>query len=102
MNEGTDLKINIHVEPISGLTMSQYDFECLFYTSSLTKSIRIKKENMIKVDNQNYIAVVDSSKTGHGRLNMKITAYIPDDNIYYRDGIRKEVKLIENITTINK
>lgn len=102
MSEGTDLKINVHIEPISGLTMSQYDFECLFYTSSLIKSIRIKKENMIKVDNQNYIAVVDSGKTGHGRLNMKITAYIPDDSIYYRSGTRKEVKLIENITTIDK
>jgi hypothetical protein len=102
MSEGTDLKINVHIETVSGLTMDRYNFECLFYTSSLIKSIRVKKENMVRIDSQNYIAVVDSSKIGYGRLNMKITAYIPDQSIYYRDGIRKEVKLIENITTIDK
>ena len=28
---GTELKINVHVEPIDGLHMSEYDFECVFF-----------------------------------------------------------------------
>lgn len=102
MNVGTDLKINVHIDPLDGLTMDDYDFECLFYTSSLIKSVKIKKEKMIRIDSQNYVAVVCSSKTGPGNLKLKVTACIPDDSVEIHDGIRIEVKQIDTGIIIEK
>jgi hypothetical protein len=87
---GTELKINIHVEPIDGLHMSDYDFECAFYIYR-NKRVVIKKSEMKRVDNDNYIAMIDSEKAtmlGRGRLNIEITAYIPDGD--FADNRRTE------------
>lgn len=87
---GTELKINVHVEPIDGLHMSDYDFECAFYIYR-NKRVVIKKSEMKQVDEDNYIAMIDSEKAailGRGRLNMEITAYIPDGD--FADNRRTE------------
>lgn len=87
---GTELKINVHVEPIDELHMSDYDFECAFYIYK-NKKVVIKKSEMNRVDNDNYIAMIDSEKAnilGRGRLNMEITAYIPDGD--FADNTRTE------------
>ena len=44
---------------------------------------------MIRVDENNYIAVIDSTKIGRGIIKMKLTVEIPDGDI--PGGLRKEV-----------
>ena len=56
---GTDIKLNIHVEPIDGLSMSEYDFECTFYVFP-NRKVSISKNKMKKVDSNNYIALISS------------------------------------------
>ena len=49
---GTELKLNIHIEPIGDTTMDDYDFEVEVFCSP-KKPIIIPKENTIRVDNNN-------------------------------------------------
>ena len=87
---GTEFKINVHVEPIDGLHMSDYDFECVFYVYT-NKRVVIKKADMKKVDDDNYLAMIDTVKgmmLGRGKVNMELTAYIPDGD--FEDGFRTE------------
>lgn len=88
---GTELKINVHVEPIDGLHMSDYDFECLFYVNT-NKHVVVSKADMKEVDIDNYLALITSdltNKIGRGAIKMKITAYIPDAD--FPDGLRTEI-----------
>lgn len=90
---GTEFKMNIHLDPIDGLHMSGYDFECAFYVYTNRKVV-IPKSQMRKVDDDNYIAVInsiDAMRIGRGRINVEITAHIPDGD--FDDGVRTE-KLI--------
>ena len=89
---GTELKINVHVDPIDGMHMSDYDFECVFFVYK-NRPLVIKKNEMTKVDEDNYIAKVDSAKVGTGNLMMKFIADIPDSDM--NDGLRKEVELVD-------
>lgn len=73
---GTDIKYNIHIDPIDSLTMSEYDFDAEFMCGKNT--LRISKSQMKKVDENNYIARVESAKLGVGEVKLKVTAYIPD------------------------
>lgn len=86
-----ELKINVHADPIEGLHMADYDFECYFYTYP-NKAVKFKKSEMIQVDNDNYLAAITSDmvKTiGQGVLKLRFVAYIPDDD--FSDGFRTEV-----------
>lgn len=85
---GTEVKINIHAEPIDGLHMEDYDFEAEFYVYT-NKSIIINKEDLIKIDADNYVALVDSTLLGAGTIYAKIVAEIPDDD--FDDAHRTEV-----------
>lgn len=87
---GTEFKINVHVEPIGGFHMSSYDFECVFYVYS-NKRVIITKSEMKKVDDDNYLAIIDTAKAlqiGRGKVNMEFTAHIPDND--FNDGLRTE------------
>ena len=73
--------------------MSGYDFECALYVYT-NRTVVIPKSKMKKVDDDNYIVVVDSidaMRIGRGKINAEITAFIPDSD--FDDGIRTE-KLI--------
>ena len=98
---GTEFKMNIHLEPIDGLHMSDYDFTCAFYVYT-NRQVVIPKKNMKKVDDDNYIAVinsVDALKIGRGRINVEITAYIPDTD--FEDGVRTEkLVLCTDVTAV--
>jgi len=102
MNTGTDLKLNIHINPLSGFTMDDYDFECLFFTTSLIKSAKIKKEDMIRIDEQNYIAILCTKRVGPGRLRFRLRAFIPDSDVIIHDGKREEVVEITTDIYIGK
>ena len=94
---GTEFKINVHVEPIDGLHMDDYDFSCRFYVYT-NRVVRIEKKDMIQVDQDNYIACVDSSKLGIGAVMMRITAFIPD--VDFPDRLRTEVETVSTGITI--
>lgn len=88
---GTELKINVHVEPIDGFHMSDYDFTCRFYIYA-NRYVELGKSEMIRMDDDNYIACIDSSKLGTGNIMMRIMAYIPDAD--FSDGFRTEVETV--------
>lgn len=96
---GTEFKINVHVEPIDGLHMSDYDFTCRFYIYT-NRNVNISKSEMIRVDDDNYIACIDSSKLGVGTIMMRITAQIPDAD--FPDGLRTEIETISTGLIINR
>lgn len=84
---GTTAKVNIHIEPIGGLHMNDLDFTAKF-TSGI-RSLIVKKEEMTKVDNDNYIANVNTGNLGAGQLHLVIQAEIPDADVL--GGVRHEV-----------
>lgn len=88
-NVGTELKINVHVEPIDGFHMSDYDFACQFYTY-MNRRVTLNKKDMIRVDDDNYIACIDSSKLGVGLVMVRFRARIPDTD--FPDGLRTEIE----------
>ena len=97
---GTELKINVHVDPIDGLHMRDYDFECAFFVYT-NKKVVIAKKEMKKVDDDNYIALIDKVKglqLGRGTINMEITAHIPDGD--FEDGLRTEKTVVCTGVTI--
>lgn len=85
---GTELKINVSIEPIDGTHMSDYDFICRFYIYT-NRYVDVKKSEMIKLDDDNYVACIDSAKIGVGQIKMQVTAFIPDAD--FTDGMRTEV-----------
>ena len=98
---GTELKFNVHLDPLDGLHMSGYDFECAFYVYTNRKVV-IPKSMMKKVDDDNYLAIIETSdalRIGRGNINAEITAYIPDAD--FSDGLRTEkLRLCTDVTIV--
>lgn len=95
---GTELKLNINIKPIGSITMDDYDFYVEIYCHT-KKVIVIQKKDAIRVDENNYIVLVNSSEIGAGEVKCKVTAYIPDGD--FNDGLRTEVvEVITGITII--
>lgn len=87
---GTELKLNINIEPMGEMSMSDYDFDIELICGSFKKqSIVIKKDSAKKVDDDNYIVCFDTTDLGGGNLLCRVTAYIPDGD--FKDGIRTEI-----------
>ena len=87
---GTELKINVHVEPIDGYHMEDYDFVCSFFVYE-DRRVEVSKSSMKRVDSDNYMALLvsdDGRRIGRGRIQMEVTAYIPDGD--FADGVRIE------------
>lgn len=91
---GTQKKINIHIESINDLTMDDYDFTIKVYTR-LPEYIIVTKDEMMRIDSENYVALIDTSTLYSGELKVEITVNIPDAD--FPDGYRKEIsKIITN------
>lgn len=88
---GTQLKINVNVEPIGDIHLSNCDFKCTFFINP-KKTIEQKKSGLIKVDDDNYIALIDSSLLGTGTIRMTIEVDIPDTD--FPSGYRKEIDTV--------
>ena len=88
-NVGTFLKFNVSLSLPGGFTMDDVDFTCEFFVYS-DKVFRVAKADMVKVDENNYIAVVDTTKIGAGKLKLTVTAYVPDGN-----KMRPEIETID-------
>lgn len=96
---GTELKLNIHIEPIGKVTMDDYDFEVEVYCSP-KRPVMATKKDMIRVDSNNYVVLVDTNEVGAGDLKCKVTAYVPDGD--FPDLIRTEVVCIDTGINIIK
>lgn len=96
---GTELKININIEPIDNKHMSEYDWTAHVYCNSKA-SLNLSKSDAIKKDDDNYIILIDTSLLGTGDLKCKLTAYIPDAD--FIDGLRTEIVGINTGITIVK
>ena len=83
---GTIYKLNIHIEGLP-TNMDDVDFTARFYC--FRESIELSKENMIRIDEINYIAVIDSKKIGKGSIKMQIVVDVPDADV--DGGIRTEI-----------
>ena len=96
---GTQLKLNIHIDPLGLLHMSDYDFECKFFVFQ-KRAITIAKSEMVQIDQDNYIAIIDTAALGIGNLHMTLTAQIPDADF---EGVsRKEIVCVPtNIDIVN-
>ena len=96
---GTQLKLNIHIDPLGPLHMSDYDFECKFFVFQ-KKAITIAKSEMLQIDQDNYAVLLDTGSLGIGNLHITLTANIPDGD--FKDVLRKEVVCVPtNINIIN-
>lgn len=89
---GTELKLSISVDPISGLSMDNYDFSVDIYTTTI-KGISLSKAELIRVDKDTYVACVDTTKMGAGRVRCRVSAYIPDGD--FADNKRTEVCIVD-------
>lgn len=96
---GTELKLNINIEPIGNVTMDDYDFEVEIYCSS-KKVVDITKKEAIRVDSNNYIILIDTNVVGAGDLKCKVIAHIPDGD--FEDGLRTEISIIDTGINIVK
>lgn len=95
---GTEVKLKISITPhaIANYTMDDFDVAVEFY-GNLGK-VNVKKEDCIRLDESNYLAVVDTATTGCGVLDARVTALIPDADC--ADGYRTEVVIVKGIETI--
>lgn len=96
---GTELKLNLNIDPINGFTMEDYDFLIDVYCQS-SKVATITKTQAIKVDKNNYLICVNTENIGTGNLKCKVTAYVPDED--FPDSTRTEVSVIDTGITIVK
>lgn len=102
---GSDLKLGINVENIGGdLHLADCEFQVTFFTSK-SKKVTIDKKDLIKVDDDNYVATINSNDVGIGILNMTMELFIPDHD--FIDGYRREINTvctgvtIQNLNVIN-
>ena len=96
---GTQLKLNIHIDPFGDLHMEDYNFECKFYIFQ-KRFIVISKSEMARIDADNYVVIVDTADLGIGLLHMSLTAHLPDEN--FPAITRKEIACVDTgITIVN-
>lgn len=96
---GTELKLNIHIEPIDSFTMDNYNFHIDVFVSP-KKVVSIPKSDSVRIDENNYIVLVDTSEVGAGDIIAKVVAEIPDSD--FKDGLRTEVVQIQTGITVVK
>lgn len=95
---GSKIKVNVSIPAIDSITMDNYDFEVVLFCYP-NKSLLLRKEELIRVDESNYVARLDTTLVGEGDLKAKITAYIPDGD--FEDRVRTEVIVsLVNVTIV--
>lgn len=87
---GTELKLNLNIDPVGAFTMDSYDWEAEVFCCG--EALHIDKSEAIRVDDSNYMLLIDTNKTGAGTLKCKVTARIPDSD--FPDMCRTEVNTI--------
>lgn len=96
---GSEFKLNVNIEPIEEFTMDDYDWYVEVYCSA-KRVLSLPKETAIRIDNNNYVVIVDSEKLGAGDVKCKVVALIPDFD--FPDTTRKEVAMVDTGINIVK
>lgn len=78
-------EVNIHLYPIDGYTMDEYDFRCEIFCSSMRKQM-VAKKDLRRIDESNYVAKIYTTEIGAGKVKIKVLARIPNSN--FDDGFR--------------
>lgn len=98
---GTEEKFNLRIAPLGNLHAADYDFSVKAYSVKVNSlkanslkansgaSIIITKEELIMVDEDNFIVTLDTNTLGLGQIVLEVTAYIPD--LDFPDGLRTEI-----------
>ena len=87
---GTEIKLNLSIDPVGAFTMDSYDWWAEVFCCGV--ALHIDKSEAIRVDDSNYMLLIDTNKTGAGTLKCKVTARIPDSD--FPDMYRTEVNTI--------
>ena len=97
---GTVLKIGVTANIGNDMHLSDVDFTCTFFNKNGSSSQNFQKSEMTYLDDDNYMAVVDTTKMGTGKYYARLTVMVPDDNVI--GGIREEVvSFPTNIYVVN-
>lgn len=94
---GTEFKILVRIEPVGGIRMKDMRVNCVFYTR-MDVQFAVSKDEMIYVDDDSYIALVDTSEMSSGVLRNRITCEVPD--LDFDDGYRTEIVDVETGVTL--
>ena len=94
---GTELKIRINVKPIEGIRLSECNFTCSFYATP-SKTITLTKDELIMIDNDTYLALINSEDLGVGAIKMNIKILVPDE--YFPNKVRTEIDTVNTGITI--
>lgn len=91
-NSGRDTQytLNVHVKPIAGRHLSEMLISATVFTMSNRRGQVIPVEAMLKTDEDNLIAFVDSSVVGPGQHLIKLLMDVPSK--YYPNGRRVETR----------
>lgn len=92
---GTIYKLNIHIDGLPG-TMDDVAFTCCFWT--FKESITLSKEEMIRLDADNYIAVIDSTLIGRGTIKVQTTVRQRGARVILRDGATRVLRDKDGLT----
>lgn len=103
---GSGLKVNIYMEPIGTIHLNDVldTTTCTFFTNSRDEQV-IKGESLLKVDDDNFIACLDSSMFNAGKLRLRMEIDFPDKDfvdMQVTQGLRKEIKTVDTGITIAK
>lgn len=96
---GTELKLKVNISPIDGIPLSDCDFYCIFFVSS-AKKVEVHKSKMTKINDDNYMVLLNSKDLGVGTIKMTIKVLVPDAD--FNDGYRTEIETINTGITITK
>ena len=96
---GSEIKLNISIETIGNTTMDDYDISVEAFTSEV-RVVTLSKQQMHRVDSNNYIVPVDTTLVGTGRLMVRVIAHVPDTDM--DAGTRREIELINTGIDIKK
>lgn len=94
---GTEFKILVRIEPVGGIHMKDMRVSCVFYTR-MDVPFAVSKDEMIYVDDDSYIALVDTYGMSSGVLRNRITCEVPD--LDFDDGYRTEIVDVETGVTL--
>ena len=89
---GSDITLNISINRIGNLTMDKLSFTVRFFTPG-GPYIELHKDQLKRIDADNYIACVNTASLKSGKLLMRAYISIPDQ--YYPDGNRVEIAEVD-------
>lgn len=85
---GSDIKVGIHLD-LGGVAAETVPFEVEFKVGNA--SLTLKKEQLIKVDENNYIACIKAPNTEKGALKAYVHAELPDTD--FEDNVHNIITL---------